>query len=875
MDGMLAKANLLRSQQSSTQGMPVLNRNMAELAALTNLNSNMDFSDGAMLLSKSNFNVHEHNNNMKLAEEEIKNSNKGYPRGNFEPLGDTTLSEYLNHHHEMIVGTVINDTQRSTLKHASNLMHKRQAEDWKGEKMRLLHDLAGHREGQWAPAQAFNGNGGGANNVSYMNITNVSMNQTMQLNNTYLNNGGMNTPGGRSTVSFASPLNSMRNLTTLTDAQQQHAAVMAQIYLSDNRTPGADFATLAESLAPKNAVTSQSSASQAYPLAYRLIAAMFEGGGASSREQGAFMHLGNQYKNAKITPSVKLAAQTGLPFMGGNSNFSGLAQDISTFVEADSQQPNFGGDVQRRDPAVLVWQKVYIALRCFSYSAASEFLRQMGGPLEAEVYQPTIHLCQLLDDLQSNPSATVDLNSLRSARQSVQELYFRIKSRDSSPDPFKLAALNMLCLAENVLAASGTLVETIEDYLYAYLWGAFEGGVSNTADAGQEAIKKLGSKLVVWGPEYFQQEEENNAWAFAYPLLVAQQWETALGHLSKNGCLMEAAHLAFVLSREGAFTGDESGVRLVTKLLIDYSKNIQSQDPARALVYLAVLPQNVKEQVKRLLLETIKFSVPTLAGTLRDDGYREGPAALDEYFSNDAVCQLLFECAQESLNQRGGGFIDEAAELFKLAGRFVDYLRLLNRELVRRLADTGDAAGRRSWIERAIKFHAEHLPNGTRVRSLLDAQDNGSVRETFNLILILVEVVEFCKADRWHDAWGRLDALGLLPRTEAELSLRVENVQVRLDVSLKQNFHLVVMYGMESLVNLHAALKERQAYATRILSTVGDPDGTTQQGINDNDAKLQEIRKRARLLVTFAGYLTNVMSGDCMARMTRWEVSMV
>jgi len=320
-------------------------------------------------------------------------------------------------------------------------------------------------------------------------------------------------------------------------------------------------------------------------------------------------------------------------------------------------------------------------------------------------------------------------------------------------------------------------------------------------------------------------------------------------------------------------------------LLVSYSSSIQSHDPCAALEYLIVLPSDgefVRVQVKRLLLQTRAYGV--LAGVVGPDGSRVGlggssGGALDAHFREAEVNELLFECGEELVREGGGAGIGGAAELFALAGRYVDLLRLLNRELASRLVDgeVVEDEGRRFWRNAALNFHAAHLSSGrTHVLEVLEGEGERGVGDTFELILNLISFFDKCRGGLWDEAWTQLDMLGLLPRTEAELGSRVDFVHSKLDNSLKQHYHQVVLAGMESLFQQHQGVKEAIAQLQSVLASGrGGDEGVQRNAIMTMDGRLVELRNRARLIVTFAGLLQNRMSGDSNARIARLEAFMM
>ena len=243
--------------------------------------------------------------------------------------------------------------------------------------MRLLHDLAGRRSGKWAPSSAPDTH---RPSVSYAQLNNTSAMNNASLdysnpnlltntpypadpanaaNNSLINNGGMFSPAPNNqsqSVSFASPLNAMTNLantpgatpnapsqfpaTTLTESARLHVSLVSHVHRSNAKPPAVEFAILTESLAPKNALSSTSSAALAYPACYRLLATMLENRGSGGdvveqRALGALTHLGNQYKE-HITRKVRQAALAGTSHLASNNGeSSGIVQDIGAFVELE------------------------------------------------------------------------------------------------------------------------------------------------------------------------------------------------------------------------------------------------------------------------------------------------------------------------------------------------------------------------------------------------------------------------------------------------------------------------------------------------------------------------------------------------------------
>ena len=447
--------------------------------------------------------------------------------------------------------------------------------------------------------------------------------------------------------------------------------------------------------------------------------------------------------------------------------------------------------------------------------------------------------------------------------------------------------MNLLCLSDPSTGSEG-VIGTIEDYLFAAMWDATEGGFGSTART-PDAVKKLGDLLTYWGPGHFQKDSNNDSWAYAYPMLVAQQWEKALTHLAENSNsgLLEATHLAIVLGNGRVFgVSNSSGNQLLTSLLVSYSTSIQNRDPEAALEYLVLIPGDaaaIRMQVKRLLLQTRAYSI--LAGVVAPDGNRVGGGggrggnggALDAHFGPSEVNRLLYECGEELVREGGGAGIGGAAELFSLAGQYGALLSLLNRELATRLnAWEGqvESEGRKFWKNAAVSFQQAHLMHGrTHVIEVLEQEGNLAVGETFQLLLNLMTFFDKSRVGEYEGAWSLLDMLNLLPRAEGELPIRVESFHSSLDNVVKTHFPQIMLTGMECLFHQHNAVKQ---------SIMGAGAGGTQGGamlqgaaVAAMEQRLVEIRNRARLLVTYTGLLHHKMPGDANAQIARMEAYMM
>jgi hypothetical protein len=120
-----------------------------------------------------------------------------------------------------------------------------------------------------------------------------------------------------------------------------------------------------------------------------------------------------------------------------------------------------------------------------------------------------------------------------------------------------------------------------------------------------------------------------------------------------------------------------------------------------------------------------------------------------------------------------------------------------------------------------------------------------------------------CRENQWEGAWVLIDDLQMIPKTESEITLKVEAFRA-LDNCVKQVFHHVVLAAMEALCHIFQMLKQSGA-------------GAATNQLNAVDQSLNKLRTRARLLVTFARLLNlpSLGENDTHVRISQLERNMM
>ena len=178
-------------------------------------------------------------------------------------------------------------------------------------------------------------------------------------------------------------------------------------------------------------------------------------------------------------------------------------------------------------------------------------------------------------------------------------------------------------------------------------------------------------------------------------------------------------------------------------------------------------------------------------------------------------------------------------------------------------------SGARFWFNAASQFHAIHLiPGRTYVQTTLDAERNLSLGTTFQLLMNLVVFFDRCRDKQWEAAWVLMENLRLFPRSEQDMTAGVEAFHA-LDNCVRRVFHHVVLATMEALCHLFRTIKQNKGKTRDVLPNT-DHHNVVEQ-------RLDDLRSRARLLVTFVRLLNlpSFGDGDIYVRISQLEKDMM
>jgi len=571
------------------------------------------------------------------------------------------------------------------------------------------------------------------------------------------------------------------------------------------------------------------SMSPAYSMAWRLLAATDGKSSPPSVATGALAHLSRQFQNYIINrvQSASLAGQdVSLPI----TLLNGMANTVATFVKLE------------HGSTASVWPIIYYCLRCGDAVAAMNVLDFAGTEVDGPICQVVASMAQL----QGASLCLWDRSMDRIDRKAIRE------NKPRSNDLYVEACWTLLSASESL---QGRAVRTIEDYLFGNLWYAVQQ--SNAT----ELLEGLGKSIIDFGPKYFDENEESSGWSYALPLLLTQQYQTALTHLANVGNslgLLQATHLAMAMREIQDLGNVAFGEQpMLTTLLVEFSRQMQIADAPAALEYLVRIPNpdRRRSETARLLVETRQFEA--LAGQLSRDGMRQGmDSALDQHFSSSEITDILEEAADLAISKNNPR---DAMELLNLAERYDLLLQLLNQKLATHVNQSATSEMRQSWKVTAQQFHSWHLEGPrTHVMDILMKQKQTSLVQTSRIILKLFDFFDALAMRDFQQACNIVDSIGVLPSSKSDLQVK-EREYHSLDPLVREIFPAVLLGAMSALYQQHESLKHN-------CFTVNK--GTAMQ-------RLAELRDRSCALMSFSGSLNMINSSEQLAMMARMEASMV
>jgi len=485
---------------------------------------------------------------------------------------------------------------------------------------------------------------------------------------------------------------------------------------------------------------------------------------------------------------------------------------------------------------VPIWPMIFYCLRCGDVSAALQAATAAGPAL-----QEMITLLRELDMSADTRLSTAAENQVR--------LQYRRHCRQST-DPYKRAVYCILG-ATDINDEHSEVVTSLDDYLWLKLSLVREDGG--------------GDSLTLAGLQSLMSEEYGEAHfsASSQPVLYFQvlfltgQFEAAIDFLFRSGenLSSHATHIALVLFElrllsqptniQAALLSKESGDRgcsrrlNLARLLMLYVKHFESTDPKEALQYFYFLRDMKGGQgdnlflscVGELVLESREFDL--LLGTLMADGSR-APGLVDKFGGLVDTVDIIDIVARDSEER---GMLEDAVKLYDLASKHAKVVSLLNTLLSQVIAMPATPESRRDRIQRL----AVNIAKRYKMSGVVTGRDSTN---TLFLLLDLATFFDLYHNGKLSECLETLVRVKLLPMSSSQVDMSVTTFR-QLSDEVRRNIPDILLASMTALHNQYRS-----------------------------GAGVDNVRDKARSLITYAGMIPYRLPGDTNARLVQMEVQM-
>lgn len=266
-----------------------------------------------------------------------------------------------------------------------------------------------------------------------------------------------------------------------------------------------------------------------------------------------------------------------------------------------------------------------------------------------------------------------------------------------------------------------------------------------------------------------------------------------------------------------------------------------------------------KDDLVNMILQTIQDGKPydSILGAVSSDGCRI-PGTIDTMRSQAEVDRITREIAQKAEEK---AFLTDAVRLYDLAGDHERALQILNALLTTKVSEKpGQENSTRDQLEglalRLAERYATHGHQATR-----------ETAGTFYLLLDLMTFFTCYHKQSYVDALDTIEKLRIVPFSEDQINAKATEFK-NYSKEIQHNIPDILVTSMEILYSLY---KESKASTVPTITKFGLSPESIHRG---KDARLSELRAKARTLITYAGSIPFRMHGETNAKLVQLEVLM-
>ena len=247
----------------------------------------------------------------------------------------------------------------------------------------------------------------------------------------------------------------------------------------------------------------------------------------------------------------------------------------------------------------------------------------------------------------------------------------------------------------------------------------------------------------------------------------------------------------------------------------------------------------------------------SILGEVSSDGCRIC-GSIDTMKSQAEVDSLIREIAKKAEQM---AFLEDAVRLYDLAGDHEQALKILNTLLTTKINEKpGQENSTRDRLEGlALKLAERYSTNGHRAER--------STSGTFFLLLDLMTFFSSYHKQSYIDALDTIEKLQVIPLNENEIGGKVSEFK-SYSKEIQHNIPDILVTTMNIL---HCLYKEAKSSTVPTITKFGLSPESIHHG---KDARLNEIRAKARTLITYAGMIPFRMHKETNEKLIQLEVLM-
>ncbi|GAA5920378.1 hypothetical protein JCM1841_005599 [Sporobolomyces salmonicolor] len=809
------------------------------------------------------------------------------------PLSDTDVEGYLRHTHEQTIISAIEEGRRATTSDFYRNLDSKMRRDWEKQKEKLFEELGRHQAGAGAAIETPRRKGASAG----------------------FERGSQSTP-----------------LTSASSSLQMHSKMMRYDRvirrLNEFRKEGYAFGVVS-ALGEASVGTSAGDSRAAQTTeTWRLLSHVVQERDVLNGEFQRTALQERQYAKAYLADNQETQEAVELRKMISDGGRAYLEEQFLAYVEktlaSRPAEAGLGGvpSIQNKIRAFLnvkyqkngswsnpaleianntpVWARIYYLLRSGHAKEALQFATENEAQIQkleksfvpyfkAWLDSPDLRLPKLLRD------------------RFLAEYNQRIRYLTDTSDPYKHALYKLIGRVEISRRNVPGVTQTTEDWLWFQLMLVRETEGQGEAPHEKYGLRDLAAVLRKFGEGHFDPKGMRPLLYFQV-LLLSGQFERAIGFLQQHSAYQaDAVHFAIALCYYGLIRVPSQSKTADVELLVDptsptpslnfarlihrYTRAFVHSDAVEALQYLYLVCLNADlqpprgeeqvslahEYVRELVMETRQYSA--LLGDVRNDGTKV-PGQIERDLkllhlpdSRSYLLGIVKSAAQRADSEQR---FSEAILLYNLAEEYDAVIAVLNVELGNSLSKPSTSiAGRvggsadgnayfRDEGKGTVGMAAGQEDVAMVARSILEHYDRsagmgGKVsrkrKETCEVLMRLKEAMGAYEQGKLEQALQTIESTSLIPLSSDLVAIiRASEDLKDVDDAIVRNLDVVLLTTMTILYKLHQQLKE---------SPFGD---------QSRQAKMVELRSKARSLMMFAGMLRYRLTSETYSQLTRLDV---